>query len=92
MRLSDKNYRVPQAVCPWCGKKSDAASGVDTDDAPKVGSFTICIDCASVSTFGIGLVLVRCPDSVWQAAEEPIPEMLRTMRRAIIANNSHNEP
>jgi hypothetical protein len=48
----------------------------------------MCIECGSVSTYGIGFVLQRCPDSVWQAEPEPTPSELREARRAILAVNS----
>lgn len=87
MPISEVVHRYPLTGCPWCGHAVDAASGLNSDDerAPEVGDYTVCIECANVSTYGIGLVLQRCPDAVWQAEPEPGPSELRAARQAVLA-------
>lgn len=88
MKLSEVDHRTAPMRCPWCDKALDGATGIDYDGAPDMGSLTICIGCGSVSTFGVGGVLSRCPDPVWQAEPEPIPSQIRHARRAILAAHS----
>ena len=42
-----RDHRVPQAKCPLCGHKLDAASGINTDASPDPGDYSVCIGCAS---------------------------------------------
>lgn len=59
MKYTDKDFTLPPAMCPECGKVADLASGflVDddddlrSDDRPQPGSFTICAGCAAVLRF-----------------------------------------
>lgn len=91
MRLSDIEHPLPSGLkCPWCDHPHDLASGLDDDDGPEIGAYSICINCGSIATFGIGFVLQRCPDSVWQAEPEPIPSQMREARRAI--REIHSRP
>lgn len=46
--------QVPENLCPYCGKKLDAASGEGT---PSPGDVSVCIECASPLMFTDELTL-----------------------------------
>jgi hypothetical protein len=84
-------HRTPLVLCPWCDKELDAASGLDHDRVPKVGDLGVCITCGGVNIYALGLILTRCPETVWQAEPEPVPTEIRTARRAIRELNSKRD-
>jgi hypothetical protein len=43
--------------CTHCHKVVDGAGSIDTDDGPKPGDFTICIDCGHLMAFADDLTL-----------------------------------
>lgn len=42
---------TPVAPCPHCGEELDVASGLGTQDGPKPGDISLCIDCGGVNIF-----------------------------------------
>jgi hypothetical protein len=57
-----KTNRVASCPCPHCKRIVDSASDLDGGKAPKLGDVTVCISCAGVSQFGVGLVLEVIPE------------------------------
>ncbi len=49
---------IPMQLCPTCGYTSDSATALEDGKRPKVGDFTVCINCAGVMRFGSDLQLV----------------------------------
>lgn len=60
MRLG-KDYTVEGQKCPTCGKVMDAVSGLNHDDAPKPGDWSLCYGCGELLRFTEQLGL-RAPD------------------------------
>lgn len=87
-KFPDVDHHLPPTLCPWCAHQLDAAFGIGSDNAPAIGDCTVCIKCGGVGLWGIGMVLTRCPDAVWQAWPEPLPTQLRDAKLAIILANS----
>lgn len=56
MRIG-RDHRVPQAKCPLCGHKLDAAAGIDTDASPDPDDYSVCINCASPLIYCADLTL-----------------------------------
>jgi hypothetical protein len=46
---------LPPCNCPHCDHRIDAATGIDDDKPPRVGDFSICINCATVLVFREGM-------------------------------------
>jgi hypothetical protein len=69
---------VPQ--CVDCGKQLDGAAGVDTDDAPDPGDFTVCAYCGSIMVYNDGLTL-RQPDAA-EAREIASDKRILAIQRA----------
>lgn len=46
---------LPPCNCPHCDHHFDAATTIDNDRPPRVGDFSICINCATVLVFGHGM-------------------------------------
>ena len=57
MRISDIDHRVPGSRCPLCGHKLDAAMGIDSDEPPDPGDYSVCINCASPLVYNDDLSL-----------------------------------
>ena len=51
--------RMPESKCPYCEYPVDGATSATRGDdvMPKVGDYSICIECAALSIFGEGLQL-----------------------------------
>ena len=74
--------------CPWCDAPFYAASGINSDHAPRPGSLGVCSNCASVIEFGSDGKSHRCPDAVWQSLPGRTPEIIRQARRAILQSHA----
>lgn len=44
-------YRLPETPCPACGHLLDPAANLTSDNAPQVGSVTVCFYCSAVLRF-----------------------------------------
>jgi hypothetical protein len=86
--LGQANRIRPAPACPYCRAVNDATSGVGTDRKPTVGEYAVCIYCGGVAIFGIGYVLSRCPDGIWQAEREPLRGNIRAAVWAVHAMHS----
>jgi RNase P subunit RPR2 len=53
------DFEVPASRCPSCGDVLNGAGEAVTrhGEAPRIGDITICLHCAAVNRYGIGLVL-----------------------------------
>jgi len=85
--LSDVDHYIARAVCPWCGKEGDVASGLDTDDRPSPGDYAVCIYCAGVNCYDEVLRLVRCPEEVWRTDPDNFAVLVEA-RRVVRINNA----
>lgn len=43
--------RAPDSTCPHCDYPNDANTGINTEDKPQPGDFSICWGCGSVGVF-----------------------------------------
>jgi hypothetical protein len=43
--------QMPMSQCPACGYKMNAASGIDTNAAPRTNDFSVCIECGAALRF-----------------------------------------
>jgi hypothetical protein len=56
--MNIQGLNVPHRKCPACGYEIDSATCVDgSDTQPKMGDFTICINCMQALKFGYYLRL-----------------------------------
>jgi hypothetical protein len=51
--------RMPLRICPVCSYALDAVTNMGGRDRPRVGDFTVCIECHSVLRFGVGMELQK---------------------------------
>ena len=63
---------VFDSICPSCGKRNDAVTGMGHDEAPEEGSLIVCIGCGTLTTFrftddGATLHMVPVPEDEYQA-------------------------
>lgn len=75
-----------QQGCPHCKKQLDAASSVKGDHVPRVGDLTVCIDCTTVLTWEVGMVLRPITDDELRKLPEEVlfdVLMTQTMIRAV---------
>jgi hypothetical protein len=59
MRLGKDHQLKTVPQCVDCGKRLDGAAGVDTDDAPDPGDFTVCAYCGNIMVYDDDLSLRR---------------------------------
>jgi len=51
MRVGIDHKLDDALVCPECGKPLNGASGIDTDNGPDPGDFSVCIYCGTILVF-----------------------------------------
>lgn len=56
-----KEIVLQKDFCPSCGAELDGAVEVGGENTPQVGDLTVCIYCATVSTFGEAMILRVLP-------------------------------
>ncbi len=49
--------RMPECRCLNCGRKFNAAGGVNAEDAPEPGNICLCIECGAVMLYGEDLTV-----------------------------------
>jgi hypothetical protein len=79
MKLGKGHHLKPVAQCVDCGKWLDGAAGVDTDDAPDPGDFTVCAYCGSIMVYKDDLTL-RQPNAA-EALEVAGDERILAIQR-----------
>ena len=61
-----KHHRTSPVPCPVCFTRLDSAASFDTENPPKPGDFTVCLECSSVLRYDdvLGVIassLDECP-------------------------------
>jgi hypothetical protein len=84
MRISDQKHRLPDMWCHNCGKKQNGATGIDADEAPTPGDFSVCLYCGEISAYADDLTLRSLTDDeiVEIAGDERIIAMQKARARA----------
>lgn len=70
-----KSHLVKSATCPTCGKVCNGASSADSDDKPKPGDFSVCIDCQGLHVFDQDMQLRHPTEN--ELLELPLPTLQR---------------
>ena len=85
-----KSHRLPDAECPGCGRKLDAARNADRGlkSRPKPGDLTICFYCTAYLEFQEGGSYRLISKAEFQTIHPANQKVLAAMRQAII----HNAP
>lgn len=74
-----KDFKVPIANCPNCGKKVDAAMSVNGKRKPRWGDVSICIECHHISVYDNGLQL-RNPTDDEMLSIAGNPDVIKAMK------------
>jgi hypothetical protein len=83
MKLGRDHRLKPVPQCVDCDKRLDGATGVDTDDAPKSGDFTVCIYCGSIMVYNDDLTLRRpSAAEAWELAGDKRILAIQRARKA----------
>jgi hypothetical protein len=51
--------QMPLSICPVCSHRLDGVTNLTSRDAPRVGDFTVCVECRTVLRFGLGMKLEK---------------------------------
>lgn len=51
--------RLPTRLCPVCFCKLNAVTSLTSREEPRVGDYTVCINCHSVLRYGLGMDLIK---------------------------------
>lgn len=78
-----KKHRMRENHCPTCRVKLDGASSFETDEAPKAGDVTICIECGEILSFGDDLTLHKALPAEFDDLELETRATLNSMRFSI---------
>ena len=78
--------RMPTSHCPNCGKKIDAASGVEDEHAiPEPGDVSICIKCGTFLEFNEDLTVKEATTNTLREVPDEAMAQLLHIRRVIEA-------
>lgn len=56
--------RLPEAFCPACGQKVNAATAANGEDiAPRAGDLTVCFHCGCITSYDKDMQLVLIPEA-----------------------------
>lgn len=47
----DDHTKLPSQICPFCGYRFDAATGLDPDTIPKAGDISLCLCCMEIGIY-----------------------------------------
>lgn len=79
------NYRrLPCVLCPACGKKVDAVSGVSRDAAPSSGDVSICLYCATPLFFAEDLTLRTMTEDEYNELEPDLQWDILRARKIVL--------
>jgi hypothetical protein len=81
-RLLATAHAQPPQVCPTCGYRTDAACGLNTEDAPAPGDLSLCLNCMALGVYGDRLVLHPITAAEWDELPAARRRELREVRRA----------
>lgn len=74
--------------CPVCGKKLDAATSVEKEEAvPDPGDLSICLYCATVSVFDDNLKLKQMTNEEFAELPEEVKTSVRKTRDMLLEFN-----
>lgn len=90
MPILGTTRRMRDCKCLKCGYRFDAAAGVEHDDEPWAGAFTVCMSCGHVMVFTKKLT-VRAPTRA-EAAEAADDPGVFAAQRAIHELRKHDRP
>lgn len=77
-----------QSICPVCGKKLDAATHVEKEEAvPGPGDISICLYCATVSVFDDNLKLKQMTNEEFAGLPEEVKTNVRKTRDMLLEFN-----
>lgn len=57
-----KDFRIPNRRCPWCDALVDAATPINSNEAPTPGDLMLCISCGEWAIEGEAHTLVKPTD------------------------------
>lgn len=78
--------RVPEAICPACGARRDAATlatDIEADDMPEPGNLSVCVACSSFLRFTDDLQLALLSPAELRALSAEDRNDLWAMRRLV---------
>ena len=55
MKLGKVEHKTPETPCPYCGNVLDGATGVDYEDPPYEGCWSICTYCGGLLVYDADL-------------------------------------
>jgi len=73
--------------CPHCNAEISAATGIDTDNGPKEGDFSICIECGEINVFGNYAHILRKPSLDEMLIARADPRLMTAQRIAKLRIN-----
>jgi len=78
--------------CPNCGKELNSACGLDSEDGPSPGDFTVCIGCGYILAFteDLGVRELTGEEAIEAAGREEIVEFNR-IREGVLGKKPEGE-
>lgn len=83
-----KDHHITKTQCLTCGKEHDGALGVDSNDKPKPGDVSICINCCALHIFNDDFSF-RAPTEQ-DILELPLDEISKAQRILREAKNANS--
>lgn len=82
-----KDFRMPEAVCPECNEKLDAATEtIRKGRKPGPGDFSVCAYCAAVLRFDESLRLRTT--TIAERSEQACPEIEHAVQTVLLINQA----
>jgi hypothetical protein len=73
-----KTSSIPADTCPICSHRWDEATDVSERNTPKVGDFSVCLECGTILVFVEGLRLRVCgPRDLHNAPRETLERLMQ---------------
>ena len=76
--------KIPECHCPNCGKRFDAATGLDGGKYPKENDITVCGYCATICVFKEGLSVSKMDEEEFVELDLPMRSMLKEAQQQIL--------
>jgi len=65
--------------CPYCGKRFDHTSDVESEHVPEPGNITICVGCAGILVFGNNMEIQKpTPDQLEELKSHPAVKRMQS--------------
>jgi hypothetical protein len=72
-------HRTTPTLCPTCGHKLDAATGLDHDHKPSPGDLSVCIQCGEILEFDEEIKLILISEGTIEKLDlETMEDLVRT--------------